>query len=342
MNNAFERLEALCSIDGISGREDRVREYIISSFPENTDYKVDNLGNIIAYVKGRKRAANRVMLSAHMDEVGFIVTYITEDGYIKFDSVGGINEKVTAGRILKIGEQGVYGAVCMRPVHLCSADELNCVQTIHDMCIDIGASSRLEAERKVSIGDSISFVSDFVCFGNGRVKAKAIDDRFGCAVLLRLINEVPEYDTVFTFVVQEEVGLRGAAAAAYTVSPDYAIVVEATTACDIAGVSGADRVCSLGGGAVVSYMDRHTMYDRALYAKAFEIARENSIKCQTKTVVAGGNDAGAIHKSTAGVRIAAVSLPCRYIHSAGCVADIDDMENVYRLVKKLGEEMANA
>lgn len=342
MNNTFDRLEQLCLLDGISGREDAVREYIISCLPAGTDYTVDNLGNLIVNVKGRNPAKNKVLLSAHMDEVGFIVTYITDDGYIQFDTVGSINEKVIAGRMLKVGEKGAFGAVCMKPVHLCSGKELNTLTTVQKMFIDIGAATRAEAQEKVSIGDSITFVSDFVCFGDDRVKAKAIDDRFGCAVLLKLINEKPEYDTVFSFVVQEEVGLRGATSAAYSVEPEYAIVIESTTACDIAGVSGAGQVCRLGEGAVVSYMDRHTMYDRELYKKAFEIAEKNSVKCQTKTAVAGGNDAGAIHKSRGGVRTAAVSLPCRYIHSASCSAAVPDMESVYLLVKKLSEEMANA
>ena len=153
--------------------------------------------------------------------------------------------------------------------------------------------------------------------------------------MIKLMQQELEYDTYFVFNVQEEIGLRGASVSAYSVQPDIAFVLEATTASDIDGVSGAKRVCALGGGPVVSFMDRSTMYDRELYRKAFETAENTGIPCQTKSMVAGGNDSGAIHISGKGVRTLAVSVPCRYLHSPSCVIDLKDFENTYRLVREL-------
>ena len=210
------------------------------------------------------------------------------------------------------------------------------------MYIDIGASSKEEAEKYVEIGDAVYFVSDFVEFGSSKIKAKAIDDRFGCAIMLKMIEEGIDYDADFAFLVQEEVGLRGAGPAAFTLRPDYAIVLEATTASDVAFVSAEDSVCVQGKGAVVSFMDRSTLYNRDLFKGAFRLAKEKGISIQPKTTVAGGNDAGAIHKSCGGVYTLTVSLPCRYIHSGTSVADKRDMSACFDLAKALLEEYANA
>lgn len=338
----LETLKDLCELNGTSGREERIREYIIGRIDGKCEYKVDPLGNVLAFKKGKNRAKNTVMLSAHMDEVGFIVTYITDDGYLKFDCVGGIDEKVIVGRSITVGEKQIPGVIGIKAVHLCGAEERGKVPKIKDMVIDIGADSGKQAQEYVEIGDAAYFISPFETLSDNKIKAKAIDDRFGCAVMLEMIESELSYDTRFAFLVQEEVGLRGAAAAAYTFKPDYAIVIESTTAADVAFVSGADCVCKQGEGAVVSFMDRSTVYDRELYKNAFRLAKENGIKIQTKTAVAGGNDAGAIHKANGGVKTLTVSLPCRYIHSASSVADIRDMDACRALIQLLSEEYANA
>lgn len=338
----LETLKALCSLNGTSGREETVRQYILERIKNCCDCTVDPLGNILAFKKGKKRPKNKVMLTAHMDEVGFIITYITDDGYLKFDCVGGIDEKVVVGRSVTVGEKQIPGVIGIKAVHLCESEERAKAPKVRELCIDIGADSKKEACEYVEVGDAAYFVSEFKKIGENKVKAKAIDDRFGCSVLLHMMESELEYDMHFAFLVQEEVGLRGAGAAAYTIKPDYALVVEATTAADIAGVSGADRVCCQGEGAVVSFMDRSTVYDRGLYQKAFRLAEENGIKIQTKTAVAGGNDAGAIHKANGGIKTLTVSLPCRYIHSATSVADIRDMASCYELIRLLSEDFADA
>jgi len=335
-----EMLKKLCSLYGVSGREEAVREYIISKISSDCEYSVDNLGNLLVLKKGRKKPKNTVMLAAHMDEIGFVVTHITDDGLLKFDNVGGIDTSVMLGRSVRAGERLVPGVIGVKPVHLLKDDEKKEFPERESLYIDIGAKSRAEAEEYILPGDCAYFDSDFVSFGDGLIKARALDDRAGCAVMLRMLGDEFEYDTWFAFTTQEETGTGGAQAAAYTINPAYAIVLEATTAADIAGVEGEKRVCALGGGPVISFMDKRTVYSRELYGAAFELAKVNGIKAQTKTQVAGGNDAGAIFKSRGGVKVLAVSLPCRYLHSPSCVINEPDLDETYRLVKLLAEDFS--
>ena len=338
----LNELRNLCLIDGISGDEGKVREYIISRIKDKCEYSVDPMGNLLVFKKGKNKPKNKVMLSAHMDEVGFICTYICDNGFIKFINVGGVDPKVAVGRAVKIGENKISGVIGNKAVHLCSDDEDKTAPKLDKLYIDIGAENKAEAEKYVNIGDSVYFVSDYVEFGEDKITAKAIDDRFGCAIMLKMIDSELEYDTHFAFLVQEEVGCRGAGAAVFAIRPDYAIVLEATTASDISGVSDEDRVCVQGKGAVVSFMDRSTVYNRDLFKGAFALAKEKNIPIQPKTTVAGGNDAGAIHKACSGVYTIAVSLPCRYIHSGTSVGDKKDMKACYDLAVALCEEYANA
>lgn len=329
----FNKLRDLCLINGISGDEDKARDYIISEISDKCEYSVDNLGNIIAFKKGKKAPKNKILLSAHMDEVGLIVKYINDDGSLMVDSVGGVDCRVVFGRQVSVGKNGVTGVAGGVAVHNLSGEEREKAVSIDKLTVDIGAESREEAEKTVALGDSIYFKSDYIEFGDGFIKSKAIDDRFGCALMLELIESELEYDTYFSFVVQEEIGLRGAKVASYTVNPDYAIVLEATTAADIPLTDDEKSVCKCKSGPVISFMDRSTIYNKELYNLAFDLAKSNNIPCQTKTMIAGGNDAGAIHISRGGVKTMAVSIPCRYIHSPSCVANKDDMINSFELVK---------
>ncbi|WP_294752676.1 M42 family peptidase [uncultured Ruminococcus sp.] len=330
-----ELLKELCLADGVSGDESAVRELIISRIKDVCEYSVDNLGSIICFKKGKKAPAKKLMICAHMDEVGFIITYIRPDGTLSFGNVGGIDPSVVIGRQVKVGKEHISGVVGSTAVHNLSREQREKAPKTDSLYIDIGAADRAEAEKYVSLGDCAYFDSEFTELGGSRIKSKALDDRAGCAIMIELMHEELEYDTYFVFNVQEEIGLRGATASAYSVAPDYAIVLETTTAADIDGAAGAKKVCEVGRGPVVSFMDRHTIYDKELYRLAFDIAEEQSFPCQTKTMIAGGNDAGAVHISGRGVRTMAVSLPCRYLHSPSCVIDTADLENSYKLVKTL-------
>lgn len=332
----ISELRELCLLNGTSGDEARVREYIQSRINAD-EVTVDNLGNLIVFKRGKKTPKNKIMLAAHMDEVGFMITDISEDGFLSIGAVGGINSAVAIGRALRL-ESGALGVIGTKALHQQSKEERGEMPDFDEMYIDIGASSRKEAERLAPRGSCAYFDADFFEFGDGFIKGKAIDDRAGCLVMMDMINSEPEYDAWYAFTVQEEVGTRGAKAAAFSIAPNIAIVLETTTACDIAGVSGGKKVCELGKGAVVSYMDRSTVYDRALYNLAFEVASANDIPVQTKTLIAGGNDSGAIHVSRGGVRTCAISVPCRYLHSPSCVIKESD----YNAVKALAEKMLSA
>ena len=327
-------IKELSLLNGTSGRETKIREYIISKIDCKCDWHTDALGNIIAFKKGQKTPSHKVMLDAHMDEVGVIVTYITSDGMIRFSPVGGIDTKVLLARQI-IFDNGTLGVVGIKPIHLSKGDERTKIPDADSLYIDIGADSKEEAEKYVKIGDTGVFLSDFVEFGNNKIKGKALDDRVGCAVLLDMINSDLEYDTYFSFSVQEEIGLRGATTSAYGINPDYAIVLETTTAADLIDVPEHKKVCKLGEGATVSFMDRSTLYSKELFDTAFRVAAEKDIKIQPKTVIAGGNNAGAIHKARAGIKTITINTPCRYLHSPSCVCDTRDIENARKLAEAL-------
>ena len=333
-------LKELCLLSGVSGAEDAVRAYIVEKIKGHCDYSVDPLGSIIAFKKGAERPKKKLLISAHMDEVGFIITSVNDAGLLLFDSVGGIDARVVLGRSVLVGEEGLSGVIGTKAVHLLSSDEKETAMPIEKLYIDIGAKSKEEALSKVSLGDRASFMPLYAPFGSGLIRGKALDDRIGCAMMIEMIQSSLKYDTTFTFVVQEEVGLRGARAASYTVDPELAIVLEATTAGDLPDVAEDKKVCKLGGGPAVTFMDRSTVYDKTLYNFAFSIADEEKLPCQTKTMVAGGNDAGAIHVSRGGVRTIAVSAPCRYIHSPVCVVSQGDLFAMQTLVCLLAERLA--
>ena len=336
----LEMIKELCLLSGISGRENEVRNYIIGQIKDHAEYSIDPLGNLLVFKKGKNPAKNKVMLDAHMDEVGLIITAITSEGYLRFAKVGGIDTRVIIGRPVRVGDKSVSGVIGIKPVHLVEKSAEADIPKADDLYIDIGAKNREEAEALVRLGDAAWFAGDFVEFGNGFIKSKALDDRAGCAILIEMIKSELEYDAWFSFSVQEEIGTRGAQTAAFTLAPDYAIVVETTTAADISGVKDEKRVCLCGKGGVVSFMDRSTLYSRELFDKAFEIAEKNGIACQPKTLVSGGNDAGAIHKSRGGVKVLTVSVPCRYLHSPSCVIKYSDVEESLKLIKAMAEELA--
>ena len=336
----FNRLHTLCEIDGISGQETAVAQAVIAQIEGHCDYHIDPLGNIVAFKKGRAVPKNRIMLSAHMDEVGLLITGIKEDGMLRFTTVGGIDARVILGRAVTVGSKRLPGVIGTKAVHMQSADERKTAVPADKLYIDIGAKDKDDAMRHVQPGDMAAFSGRYLPFGNEMIAAKALDDRIGCSLLCELLQGELPYDAYFTFCVQEEVGLRGAKAAAFTVDPDIAIVLEATTAADLPDVAEEKRVCKVGGGPVVTIMDRGTIYDRGLVDLAFRLAAENGIPCQTKSMVAGGNDAGAIHVSRGGVRTVAVSLPARYIHSPSSVVAKKDVEDTLRLVQLLSEKAA--
>ena len=229
----------------------------------------------------------------------------------------------------------INGVIGLKPIHLLSSDEKEKAVSFKNLFIDIGAKDKSDAEKFVSLGDFAYFSSNYYEFGEGFIKAKALDDRIGCMLMIELINSDLEYDTYFCFNVQEEVGLRGSKCTSFDIQPDISVILESTTAADLCGVTGGDRVCVLGDGPVISFMDVRTVYDKTLYNLARKTADDNNIPAQTKTAIAGGNDAGSIQTSGKGSKVIAISLPSRYIHSSSSVVKSDDIENTRKLLNKL-------
>lgn len=337
----LDTLETLCCLSGVSGNEDEVRDYILERvMPFADEIRTDPMGNLMVFKKGDTAPEKTVMLAAHMDEVGLIVTDVTDDGYLRFDTAGGIDRRVVLGKRVFIGDGRVLGVVGSKAIHLTTAEERKTLPKLSEMYIDIGAGSREEALEAVAPGDAVVFDDTVIRFGDGFIKAKAIDDRAGCAVMVELLESRLPCDCWFAFTVQEEVGCRGAQTAARSIRPDVALILEGTTAADIPGVTGAERICCLGQGVVIPFMDNGTIYDRELYRLLGRLAEENGIPWQTKTRVAGGTDASAIQRSGAGTQVAAVSVAVRNIHSPAGVAKLDECEAQRKLAYLFLQEMA--
>lgn len=328
----IETVKTLCALSGVSSFEDPVREYLMEQAkPYAESMRVDSMGNLIVFKKGEKATGNKLMLCAHMDEVGLIVTHITDDGYLKFAPIGGIDRRVLIGKRVFIGWDRVPGIIGLKAVHMTTAEERKKVPKLEEYYLDIGACSREEAEKLVTQGDFAVFDDECLEFGNGYFKAKAIDDRVGCAVLLKLLQQDLPMDCTFVFTVQEEVGTRGAFGAAFSVTPEIALVLETTTAADLPDVKGQKRVCAPGQGPVISLMDGGTIYDKELFRLMCAEADAAGIPWQIKHLIAGGNDARTIQRTKAGVRVAGLSAAVRYLHAPTSVGSIRDFEQMLTL-----------
>ena len=338
-----QRFEKLCTLCGTSGREHAVRAFILEQIKEigiaDENVRIDRLGNLLVHKNGRMPASVSVMFSAHMDEVALMVTGVNTDGTLSFDCVGGVNAAAVIGRQVLVGRDMISGVIGSKPVHHLNQKERNEPAEMSALFCDIGVTSAEEAAAcGISAGDLIYFDTKPETIGES-FSAKAIDDRFGCEVLLNLLSADLPYDIDVAFLVQEEVGLRGAGVAARQIDPDIAVVLEATTAADLPDCQGTERVCSLGSGAVISIIDGRTVYDKPLYDHAVRLCEEKGIISQTKKKIAGGNDAGSIQNSGSGVRVMAVSVPCRYLHAPVSVIRYADADACEALATALAETL---
>ena len=341
MDRGINLLSKLCLAFGPMGCEDDVRNLIREEITDLCDeVRTDKMGNLIALRRGNGQTAKKVMLAAHMDEVGFMVTHIDEEGYIHFGTVGGVDPRVLCGRRVIFGDETkrVSGIIASKAIHHLTAEEVKEPTPVDRMYVDIGAVDRADAEQYLQPGDYGTFDSDFTLFGDHKLKSKAIDDRIGCAVMCELLASLNEnrietpYDLYCVFSVGEEGGISGATTAAYAIAPDRAIVLESTAVSDIAGVPDEAKVADIGEGGVISLMDRLTIYDRDFIHFALDTARKYGIKAQVKRYVSGGNDAGGIYISRDGVKTLAISAAGRYMHSASLVIDLRDYDAIKDLV----------
>jgi putative aminopeptidase FrvX len=330
-------LEALSNAFGPSGCEGKVRRVVIDAIADKVDeLQVDHLGNVIARQKGTQYPDFKVMVSAHMDEVGFMITHIDDGGLLHFTKVGGIDDRVLPAKVVRIGRSEIRGVISVKPVHLTDQAERNKVISYENMTIDIGVSSKAEAERLVDRGDYAVFDVAYEDLGVPRrpmAKGKAFDDRAGCAVLIELIERGPyPFDFWPVFTTMEEVGLRGAQVAAYRVMPDAALALEGTICDDGPREEDTSPTTAVGKGPAISPMDRSVIADRRLVRLLVETAEAEGIPYQFKQPGMGGTDAGAIHLAKTGVPSVPVSVPSRYIHSPVCMLSKDDLNNTVRLM----------
>lgn len=327
-------LKQLCALSGVSSWEDEVRDFIqAQAQPYADSIRTDAIGNLIVFKKGQKPTGNKLLLSAHMDEVGLMVKKIEDDGTLRFSTVGGIDRRVLLGKRVFVGEKRIPAVVGSKPIHLTTKEDRKNVPKLDQLYLDLGAESREAAEKLVCLGDVATFDPEWMEFGNRMLKAKAIDDRVGCAVLLTLLKEELPMDCTFVFSAQEEVGTRGAFGYAFSVKPEIALVVEGTTASDIPGTPEHMTVCAPGLGPVIPFMDGGTIYDRGLFELLRNLAEKNGIPWQTKHRVAGGTDGRTIQRSRQGVRVAGVAAAVRNIHTPSSVASLADCEEMLKLAR---------
>ena len=328
-------LKELSEAFGVSGHEEAVRQIIFDAVRDDVDeYEVDSIGNLITLKRGTGESSLKVMVAAHTDEIGLMVTHIEDNGRLRFAKVGGIDDRILLAKAVYIGDKKVPGVIGVKPIHLQEKKERDQVIKYDKLTIDIGATSKAEAEKLVKIGDYVAFATSFADLGP-TVKGKAFDDRAGCAVLVEIIKGGPyPFDLYGVFTVQEEVGLRGAQVAAYAIEPDVAFVLEGTICDDMPKKKDVSPTTELGKGPAITVMDRSFVADRRLVQLLVDTAEELGISYQFKQPLMGGTDAGAIHKTRTGVPSAVVSVPARYIHSPVCVLSKSDFENTVRLMQE--------
>ncbi len=333
-------LKTLCELNGTSGNEKAVRDVILSAVKPLCDsVKIDRTGSVIAFKRGKK-GGNHILLSAHMDEVGFIIMGATEDGLLRIRPVGGIDPRVSVSKYVVCGDKRVPGVIGAMAIHLQSADDRKRVLDWDNLFIDIGAKSKDEALADCPEASFAYFDSAYEPFGDGMVAAKALDDRVGCYNLIRVLEGEYDGDVTCAFVTQEEVGLRGATGAGFASEAEIAVVLEGTAANDLGDTQAVSHVCTPNQGVAVSFMDHASIADRALYKQLIAIAEKRGIAYQIKRGITGGNDAGAYQSAKAGKRTCVLSVPCRYIHGPSSVAALKDIDAQFELAKAFLQDNA--
>ena len=323
-------LKDICEVAGAPGFENRVREMVLKQI-ENLvdDISIDNMGNIVAFKRGK--ISKKDMAAAHMDEIGFIVTHITDKGFLKFHTLGGFDPKtLTAQRVIVHGKEDLIGVMGAKPIHVMTEEERNKAPKISDYFIDLGMRKE-EVEKVISIGDPVTRERGLIEMGDC-VNCKSLDNRVAVFILIEALKqlkskEIP-YDFYAVFTVQEEVGIRGAQVAALSINPDFGICIDTTIAFDIPGSNDYEEITSLGKGAGIKIMDSRTICDQRMVRFMKKIANTNNIKWQPEILTGGGTDTMGIQQFTAGGSIAgAISIPTRHIHQVIETCDKADIKN---------------
>jgi putative aminopeptidase FrvX len=332
----IELLSKICKAPGAPGFEQKIRELVINEVSSLVDsVSTDNMGNVTAFKKGAD-SSKKIMIAAHMDEIGFIVTHIDDNGFVRFHVLGGFDPKtLTAQRVIVHGKKDLIGVMGSKPIHVMTADERNKVPKTTDYFIDMGMSKE-EVEKHVEIGNPITRERDLIEMGDC-VNSKSIDNRVSVFILIEMLRnlDTPPYDVYGVFTVQEEVGVRGASVSTQAIQPNFAFCLDTTIAFDVPGAPAHEKVTELGKGAAIKIMDSRTLCDYRMVAFLKQTADTHKIKWQPEILTAGGTDTMALQQMTAGGSIAgAISIPTRHIHQVIEMAHKEDIQDCIDLLGK--------
>lgn len=335
---SMELMKLLCETPGIPGREERVREVIKKAMaPYVDELSVDALGNVIGIKRGSGQ--KKLIITGHMDEIGFVVKYIDDKGFLRIQPIGGFDPRnLVAQRVVVHGREDLKGVLMpgIKPKHLLSGKESATLQ-LSDFFIDIGRSKE-EVKKYVRIGDYVTMDRDFIEIGE-HICCKALDDRIGVYIMLEALKAVTDHevDIYVVATVQEEVGLRGAITSAYQIKPDIGVALDVTLACDVPGMPAHAYITQLGAGAAIKVSDSASISNYKLVDFMRDLAEKEEIKYQMEVLPRGGTDAGAIQKTQSGCPVITLSLPVRYVHSVVESAHKEDIKNSVSLLAKFIE-----
>ena len=333
-------LKELLLAPGISGYEESIAQIMKRELEKTCDsVRIDNFGNVIAK-KGK--GSKKIMIAAHMDEIGLAVKYINNEGFIYFIKVGGIADMVLPGQrvVIKSNKGDICGIIGTKPPHLQSPEEKNKVMTHDNMFIDIGCSSKQEVLEKVEIGDQIIFEPNAGVLNKDVYYGKAIDNRAGCYAMIKVMEKLSSLDAEVYAVAtaQEEVGLKGARTSSFAINPDFALILDTAVAGDVPGIE--DKVSSLrlGEGIAITIIEasgRGTIVNNKVRKLMIDTAKENNIKHQVDVIDGGMTDGAVVYMNREGILTGILSIPTRYLHASSSVFNIKDLESAVELSVKV-------
>jgi endoglucanase len=336
-------LKQICEIPGAPGFEKPVRDLVISLVrPHVDEVRIDNIGNVIALKKGvRNPDGKRVMLAAHLDEIGFIVSHIDEQGFLRFNTLGGFDPKtLTAQRVIVHGKKDLVGVMGSKPIHVMTAEEKTKLPKTTDFFIDLGMPKG-EVDKYITIGDPVTRDRELIEMGDC-VNCKSIDNRVAVFIVIEALKQLknPAYDVYATFTVQEEVGIRGANVAAHSINPDFGIALDTTIAFDVPGAAAHEKVTELGKGTAIKIMDAMTICDYRMVAFMKHVATKEAISWQPELLTAGGTDtAGVQRMGKQGAIAGAISIPTRHLHQVIEMAHKSDIADSIALLVACLEQL---
>lgn len=333
-------LAELSEAQGVSGAEYEIRDLIKEKVEDYVDeVKTDTLGNLIVHKEGDPSLPT-LLLSAHMDEIGLMISKIKKNGMLSFKPVGAVDKRVLVSKKVAVGQDKVPGVIGAKAIHLQKPKEKKRPLKIKQLYIDIGAKDKKTAKKSVQRGDTAVFTTEFAHLGEKTVKGKAFDDRVGCSILIELLKKDYDFPFYGVFSVQEEVGLRGAGVASYDIDPDLAIVLEGTTASDVPESEEHAYSTIVGDGPALTMMDMTIIPNRKLLQELITTAQQAGIEYQFRQSTSAGTDAGRIHLLKEGVPAAVISAPVRYIHSPVSLLNLNDYNRTKNLVDKFCQKIA--